>query len=166
MIKLAEQAAAFGMWQWDLVSDRFTLSAGAAVMAGLGAQPMRVSRDELFANVHPDDRATAMTDRGPFGAAVYANEFRTVLPDGSVRWYRNRGHVVSGTNAPQRIIGAVMDITAECQMRTLEDMWTRRGRSFTRTNRGLLADRSDRAFATGEPYSVEFRIVPEPGVIR
>src|SRR3977135_2113128 len=33
-------------------------------------------------------------------------------------------------------------------------------------DRGLLASGADRAFATGEPYSVEFRIVPEPGVVR
>jgi signal transduction histidine kinase/CheY-like chemotaxis protein len=33
-------------------------------------------------------------------------------------------------------------------------------------DRWLLAAGSDRAFATGEPYSVEFRIVPEPGTIR
>jgi len=33
-------------------------------------------------------------------------------------------------------------------------------------DRWLLSSGSDRAFATGEPYSVEFRIVPEPGIIR
>jgi len=33
-------------------------------------------------------------------------------------------------------------------------------------DRWLLSSGADRAFATGEPYSVEFRIVPEPGVIR
>jgi len=33
-------------------------------------------------------------------------------------------------------------------------------------DRWLLADGADRAFATGDPYSVEFRIVPEPGVVR
>jgi signal transduction histidine kinase/CheY-like chemotaxis protein len=33
-------------------------------------------------------------------------------------------------------------------------------------DRILLAEGSDRAFATGEPYCVDFRIVPEPGVIR
>ena len=33
-------------------------------------------------------------------------------------------------------------------------------------DRWLLASGADRAFATGEPYSVEFRIVPEPGTIR
>jgi signal transduction histidine kinase/CheY-like chemotaxis protein len=33
-------------------------------------------------------------------------------------------------------------------------------------DRWLLASGADRAFATGEPYSVEFRIVPEPGVIQ
>ncbi|HEX5229447.1 MAG TPA: response regulator [Bryobacteraceae bacterium] len=33
-------------------------------------------------------------------------------------------------------------------------------------DRFLLAEGSDRAFATGEPYCVDFRIVPEPGTIR
>jgi signal transduction histidine kinase/DNA-binding response OmpR family regulator len=33
-------------------------------------------------------------------------------------------------------------------------------------DRALLAAGSDRAFATGEPYCVDFRIVPEAGVIR
>jgi signal transduction histidine kinase/CheY-like chemotaxis protein len=33
-------------------------------------------------------------------------------------------------------------------------------------DRALLGAGSDRAFATGEPYCVDFRIVPEPGVIR
>ena len=33
-------------------------------------------------------------------------------------------------------------------------------------DRHLLGEGSDRAFATGEPYLVDFRIVPEPGVIR
>ena len=33
-------------------------------------------------------------------------------------------------------------------------------------DRWLLGAGADRAFATGEPYSVEFRIVPEPGVIQ
>jgi signal transduction histidine kinase/DNA-binding response OmpR family regulator len=33
-------------------------------------------------------------------------------------------------------------------------------------DRALLGEGSDRAFATGEPYCVDFRIVPEPGIIR
>jgi PAS domain-containing protein len=33
-------------------------------------------------------------------------------------------------------------------------------------DRHLLAEGSNRAFATGEPYCVDFRIVPQPGVIR
>jgi PAS domain S-box-containing protein len=32
-------------------------------------------------------------------------------------------------------------------------------------DRGLLAEEVGRALATGEPYSVEFRVVPEPGVV-
>ena len=42
----------------------------------------------------------------------------------------------------------------------------RSGRSSTPTIDGCWPSGADRAFATGEPYSVEFRIVPEPGVIQ
>ena len=42
----------------------------------------------------------------------------------------------------------------------------RSGKSSTPTIAGCWPSGAERAFATGEPYSVEFRIVPEPGVIQ
>ena len=89
---MAEQAAAFGTWEWEPVSDLFTLSAGAAAMSGLGDQSIRVTSEELYATVHPDDRAAAKTARELAFAesGVYKIEFRRVLSDGSVRWYWNR----------------------------------------------------------------------------
>ena len=132
-----------------------------------------------------------------------------MFPDGSVRWYRNHGHVELAGNVPQRVGGAIMDITAEKQvlerlnqsaerMRLAEmaasfgiwemdlatgivkgsEAWAALervsdanvGRHVDEVreivhpdDRWLLASGADRAFATGEPYSVEFRIVPEPG---
>ena len=46
----------------------------------------------------------------------YVYEFRRVFPDGSVRWYRNHGHVELVEKGPQRVSGAIMDITAEKQV--------------------------------------------------
>jgi signal transduction histidine kinase/CheY-like chemotaxis protein len=212
--RLAELTAGFGTWAWNPASERFALSAGAATINGLGEQPMEVTGDELYATVHPDDRATAklVREQAFTEGGAYVHEFRRVFPDGSVRWYRNYGHVELAAKVPKRVGGAIMDITAEKQvlerlhqsaerMRLAEtaasfgiwemdlasgivkgsEAWAALervadanvGRHVDEVreivhpdDRWLLSSGSDRAFATGEPYSVEFRIVPEPGVVR
>jgi signal transduction histidine kinase/CheY-like chemotaxis protein len=213
-VKLAEQTACFGTWAWDPARELFTLSGGAAAINGLGNQPVEVSGAELYATVHPDDRVTANRVREQAFAegGAYVHEFRRVFPDGSVRWYRNHGHVELAENVPQRVSGATIDITGEkhvierlnqsaermrlAEMAACFGIWemdlangivkgseawaalegvtdANVGRHVDEVreivhpdDRWLLADGSDRAFATGEPYSVEFRIVPEPGTIR
>ena len=47
-----------------------------------------------------------------------------------------------------------------------EDMWTRYGRSCIRMTAGSCPEVRIVHLRPGEPYSVEFRIVPEPGTIR
>jgi signal transduction histidine kinase/DNA-binding response OmpR family regulator len=213
-IRLAEQVARFGTWSWDPITDLMTLSGGAAEINGLGKDPVQVTVAELYATVHPDDRAAAAEarERALNEVSSYVNEFRRVFPDGSVRWYRNHGHVQMLGDSQRGIVGAVMDITAEKEvverlnraaerMRLAEiaasfgiwemdlatgivkgsEAWAilervadaSVGRHVDEVreivhpdDRWLLAAGSDRAFATGEPYSVEFRIVPEPGVIQ
>ena len=213
-VRLAELTARFGTWAWNPVNEQFALSAGAAAISGLGNQPVELLGAELYATVHPDDRAEAQAvrERAFVEGGAYVQEFRRVFADGSVRWYRNHGHVELAANVPQRVGGAIMDITAEKQvlerlnesaerMRLAEmaasfgiwemnlatgivkgsEAWAalervsdaNAGRHVDEVreivhpdDRWLLSSGSDRAFATGEPYSVEFRIVPEPGIIR
>ncbi len=115
---MAEQAARFGTWAWDPATELFALSAGAAAVNGLGNQPLELTGAELYATVHPDDRAAAKAAREQAFAegGDYVHEFRRVFPDGSVRWYRNHGHVELAGKVPQRVGGAIMDITAEKQV--------------------------------------------------
>jgi len=210
---VAEQTARFGTWSWDPVTGMFALSAGAATITGLGDRAMEVTAEELYATIHRDDRdaLTHGRERALAEGGAYVHEFRRVFADGSVHWYRNHGHVELAENAPQRVGGAIMDITGEKQvlerlnqsaerMRLAElaasfgiwemdlltgivkgsEVWAtlervsdaNAGRHVDEVreivhpdDRWLLADGSDRALATGEPYSVEFRIVPEPGVV-
>ena len=213
-VRLAEQTAALGTWAWNPTTQLAALSAGAASINRLGNQPIELTLDELYATVHPSDLAIAraVRERALIEGGSYSHEFRRVLPDGSVRWYRNHGHVELAGNVPVRVGGAVIDITEEKQVlerlnRSAERMrlaemaasfgiwemdlatgivkgseaWAalervsdaNAGRHVDEVreivhpdDRWLLASGSDRAFATGEPYSVEFRIVPEPGTIR
>jgi PAS domain S-box-containing protein len=117
-VGLAEQTARFGTWAWDPASDLFTLSGGAAVINGLGNEPVEVTGASLYASVHPDDRATAreVRERALVEGGGYVHEFRRVFPDGSVHWYRNHGHVELAENVAQRVSGAIMDITGEKQV--------------------------------------------------
>ena len=207
-IRLAEQTARFGTWAWDPATELIALSEGAATVNGLGNKPVQVTTADLYATVHPDDRAssTAAREEALVKGGAYVHEFRRVFPDGSIRWYRNHGHVELVDHAPRRMGGAIMDITAEKQvlerlhqsaerMRLAEmaasfgiwemdlasgivkgsEAWAALesvsdanvGRHVDEVreivhpdDRSLLASGADRAFATGEPYSVEFRIVP------
>ena len=213
-LRIAELVARFGTWSWDPATDVVTMSGGGAAINAMGNEPVTVTVAELYATVHPDDHAQAREarERGLASGSSYVNEFRRVFPDGTVRWYRNHGHVAAPGNGSGVVVGAIMDVTAEKEVverlnRSAERMrlaeiaasfgiwemdlasgivkgseaWAALegvadanvGRHVDEVreivhpdDRWLLATGSDRAFATGEPYSVEFRIVPEPGVIK
>jgi len=110
---MAEKAAEFGVWEWDPKTGWFDLSDGSALITGLGPKALRVTSEELYANVHPDDREPARLAReGAFEkGGDYEHEFRRVFSDGSVRWYRNRATVELADGKPAKIVGAILDIT-------------------------------------------------------
>ncbi|MBV9508495.1 MAG: PAS domain-containing protein, partial [Acidobacteriia bacterium] len=114
-IQLAEEAAGFGIWDWNPATGLFMLSAGAARMTGLGDNPTQATAEQVYAAIHPDDRAAAKKSREKAFAegGSYESEFRRLGDDGSVRWFRNRGHVERAGTTPQRVFGAIIDITKE-----------------------------------------------------
>ena len=117
-LRLAEEAAGFGLWDLDIQSDVVTLSEGAAALNGLPRKAARVSGADLRPLIHPDDReanATALEDAIRRGEA-YQVEFRLALPDGTQRWCRARGRVERAGDKASRVIGAVIDVTKEKAM--------------------------------------------------
>src|SRR5262249_16703929 len=55
-LRLAEEAAGFGLWELDFVTDTAVLSEGAAALAGLGRRELQIKREVLQQVIHPDDR--------------------------------------------------------------------------------------------------------------
>jgi signal transduction histidine kinase/CheY-like chemotaxis protein len=113
MFELAEEAAGFGVWERNLVSEMTLLSAGAAALSGYPPVATQKSVDELVLLIHPDDRAngdilTAIEERRGFQA-----DFRVRQADGSYRWRRNRGRVESINGRPVKMVGAISDIHEE-----------------------------------------------------
>ena len=122
---LAERAAGFGIWEWDPRSSLFELTEGTARAMGGELKAGRISAEQLYATVHPDDREAAQRarDTGLAQGHGYEQEFRRVSPDGTVRWFRNTAKVVERVDdVPVKVIGAIMDVTAQKElMLSLED---------------------------------------------
>ena len=116
--KLAEKIASFGIWQWDAKDDLFTLSESTSELCRLGREKARVTGEELYATVHPDDAVVAREAREQALAErrTYEVEFRRVFPDGSVRWYRNRAQTEFEGDVPARMVGAIIDITEQKEL--------------------------------------------------
>ena len=62
--------------------------------------------------IHPDDRPEVVRRHREalHTGGLYEAEYRTVHPDGSVRWVRDRGRRIPGT-VPRRMAGIAIDVT-------------------------------------------------------
>jgi PAS domain S-box-containing protein len=112
-LRLALEAGRLGAWELDLRSR--ALTASPTCRANFGRAPDEpFTYDDLCAAIHPDDRErmeAAMT-RSVAERADYDVEYRTVWPDGTVRWVQMRGrpvHAPDGT--PLGMAGVSLDVT-------------------------------------------------------
>jgi PAS domain S-box-containing protein len=112
---LAEDAAAFGIWETELVDGMTTLSAGAALLSGLAPVPVRISSSDLMRLIHPDDRSAAgeAFEVARSSNTGFESEFRVRQPDGSYRWRRNLGRIESVEGRAERVSGTIIDIDEE-----------------------------------------------------
>jgi PAS domain S-box-containing protein len=106
--------AQVGYWHWDIASDRHEWSPLCNHLFGISPEePMSYAR--LLALIHPDDRAR--TDHGiracleSDGQTDYDIEYRTLWPDGTVRWIHAKGNAEFADGRAVRMAGIVLDIT-------------------------------------------------------
>lgn len=113
-LRLAMEAAHLGTWDWDIATNRVGYSDNLGPLFGLPAGAYHENYEAFLASVHEEDRGRVAdaVRRAVEEGAEYGLEFRTVRPDGTVRWIGNRGQVVrSGDGRPLRMLGIAMDIT-------------------------------------------------------
>ena len=83
-----------GIWDWDVTSDRIDVSARLAEILGLGEEPLRLSSNDVYKIVHPDDREayrSAITAHFKDREGFFAFECRLLRKDGSCIWALTRG---------------------------------------------------------------------------
>ncbi|MBW8875320.1 MAG: PAS domain S-box protein [Acidobacteria bacterium] len=113
-LQVALTAAGLGTWRWDIRSDLETRDAGLNRILGLPPVPSTQPLRDFLDRIHPEDLGAFLEalDRAARTRGIHETEFRIVRPDGAVRWLRNRGKVVLGSDGhAAALTGALMDVT-------------------------------------------------------
>lgn len=123
-LRLALEGANMGAWDWNLLTNQQIWSEHTLDLYGFAPGSFDGNSETFLNRVHPDDRASIMrSDAVALQTGILQNEFRIVLPDGSLRWMATRGKVYfDAAGRPVRITGVDIDITdrkqAEVALRT------------------------------------------------
>lgn len=121
--RLAFEAAELGFWNIDPATSTLISDERFRMIFQASTEP--ITYEQAFAAIHPDDRARI---REGVAAATrlenplpYAEEYRVILPDGSVRWVYGKGRAAFVGEGPyKRLVsfdGTLADISAQVQAR-------------------------------------------------
>jgi PAS domain S-box-containing protein len=113
-LELAIEAADLGIWTRDPAGTTREASARLWAMLGHPGREGAMTREELLACLHPDDRAGMLHDWVPQDGvpAVRQREFRAIWPDGTVHHFQGRRAVMRDpAGHTLRVIGLVADVT-------------------------------------------------------
>jgi PAS domain S-box-containing protein len=112
--RLAAQAGRMYAYEWDVATDMVTRSGEYLNVLGLSGPETQLTRAQLSARIHPDDRAlfigavSQVTPENPASRISY----RALRPDGSVIWLeKNARAFFDEQGRLQRMVGMVVDIT-------------------------------------------------------
>jgi PAS domain S-box-containing protein len=112
-LRLALEGASMGAYHWDLVTGEIVWSEAYRRIFGLPPEAV-ASYDSWLATVHPEDREQVDEEarRAQSEHKGFEAEYRTIWPDGSLRWIIGYGRFYYGDDGQAlRMEGVVADIT-------------------------------------------------------
>lgn len=111
LLAQAIDAANMGSWYLDVNTQEFVASDRALAMQHLN-KVKKLSRKSVLKMIYPEDRAgvIAAIEAAIRDGAPYHTEFRTLWPDGAIRWLASRARISPGPKGP-RLLGLIQDIT-------------------------------------------------------
>jgi PAS domain S-box-containing protein len=113
-LRLALEAAATGLWDWDARTGQLALSPEAERRLGLAPGEFARTLSAYEQLIHPEDRAPvrAALERALAEGSRFRCEFRVVRPDRAVRWISALGRGLYGMHGrPLRMLGTLSDVT-------------------------------------------------------
>lgn len=112
-LRLALELSGAGIWALDLSKELFWMTAKTRIMFGFPLEE-EINLQRLFGVVHPDDREylRRVIDETVSSGESGRDEYRIVLPNGSVRWIISQGRThCEQSGYPNRLMGVSLDIT-------------------------------------------------------
>jgi PAS domain S-box-containing protein len=127
-LRMAVTGGNVGIWEWDVVRDRFVLSDQLRAMFSWPIQSGDLTLQDVMDVIHREDRPhieQALARAVQFGAD-YDVEYRVVGPGKAIRWIATKGGgEYNESSTPVRMVGVALDITtrkeAEIQLRGSEE---------------------------------------------
>ncbi len=123
-LRLAQDAAGIGSWDWSLVSGEMVWSDRCKALFGFAPDTV-ITCDAFLGAIHPEDRdrIAHAIEHSLASRTDYDVEMRVPLPDGTVRWITSRGRGFSDASGRVvRMAGMALDITAaKLTERTLQE---------------------------------------------
>ncbi len=113
-LRIALHAARMGTWHWNIKTGADTLDGNLRELFGLRPEEDPETIDDFYALLHPEDRSRveAAFEKTRHEGVHLDTEFRVVRPDGSERWFIDKGEVINdNAGQPHYMAGACVDIT-------------------------------------------------------
>lgn len=117
-LRLALDAGQMALWEWDVTTGQVIWNDNHYRMLGYEPGSVEPTYQRWAERVHPDDlRAVEQLIRDRIaGGGDYVSEYRTLWPDGTIRWVEARGRIWGGADGrPRRQYGVMLDITERKQ---------------------------------------------------
>ena len=113
-LRLAVEVGNLATWDWDMRSGRIEWSDEHYRIDGYQVGEVEPSFEAWAARVHPEDLpgALAAIEQARAGHHDYDHEFRSLHPDGAVRWCTARGRFFHDDSGEAfRMVGVMLDVT-------------------------------------------------------
>lgn len=113
-MKLANDSAGIGIWQWDALTDTLIWDEWMYTLYGIKEEDFSGVYQAWESRVHPDDAESAKEQffKALETGSPYEPEFRVVHPDGKVRTIKASSEIIRDEEGKAlRIIGVNYDIT-------------------------------------------------------
>ena len=113
-LRLAADAGAVGIWRVDLLTNMATRDGNMNRLLGLEPVETTQHLDDFFQRILEEDRpaVAASFQNAVNGTGVYSSEMRIKMPDGRVRWLRDKGRILRNAEGlAVMATGVAADIT-------------------------------------------------------
>ncbi len=126
----SETFTGYGAWEWDIVSGHVQWFGISERLFGSLSEPGNGNIQAFTDSLHPGDRTRVWQTLNSLMARrqiPYGDEYRFILPDGSVRWISSTGRFhYDDTGKAVRMTGVLQDITERKQTEAKLQEWEKR----------------------------------------